>query len=218
MEEQLVFNESIDSTAEGLNEKVPAIVPNRNFVHNVFLDKIEVVQKKNEATGLMEDDTVDVHFIQKSASGQVIAAFRYREWNPFKPKYANPTLEGVQKEALRVQGNLKHIAGRFVESEKLEFKIKGDGAFFKYVKEIIRALGNAHKDVPATVKFILKQNAKDGKWYTALPKYPSFISTEKFPSPFKIDPKYDIFEQPNGSSAMSDAPATASADVGSAFV
>jgi hypothetical protein len=68
------------------------------------------------------------------------------------------------------------------------------GIVGKFLQEKIKA----GADMTCALKVILNKNNKDGKYYTGLPAVPPFVSTANHPKEFRYDPKYDLFELPQG--------------------
>lgn len=102
---------------------------------------------------------------------------------------------------------IAHICRAFVTEEQfLAIKVEDPNNLSK-VKEnwlsITRQVGGLlgpkikeKADMSCDLKVIYKKNNKDGKYYSALPMVPPFISTKNHPKEFTTNPQYDIYEIP----------------------
>lgn len=68
------------------------------------------------------------------------------------------------------------------------------GIVGKFLQEKIKA----GADMSCALKVTLNKNNKDQKYYTGFPAVPPFVSTANHPKEFRYDPKYDLFELPQG--------------------
>lgn len=127
-------------------------------------------------------------FIFEDATG---AQLRDRTFEPTRQSWHN-TDEDFNKTVRLTMTRLKHIVGRFVGPEKAG-NMSGN-TWESFCNNVIQTLGSSYRGVKCDLKVVLIKQ-KD-KWYSALPKVPDFISTEKYPKEFTIDNKYDIFEKP----------------------
>ena len=141
--------------------------------------------------------------ISKDEKGNLVIEFRdatgsnlrHVEWKPEKREA--DTQEAYEKSVNLTMSRVKHIAGRYMSEEATNLIEGADWA--SYVDSFIEKMTAAsYKSVSVELKVVLREGT-DGKWYSALPKVPAFISSEKFPKEFTTNPQYDKYEVPTSS-------------------
>src|SRR6478609_3296830 len=125
------------------------------------------------------------------------AKLEHREFEP-KPKEGK-TPEQFKKQLNLVVSRIAHITRAFVSQEEFE-SIKKQETWTGYLGENARVLG-VQNEVPTRakgqlmdLKVVLREN--QGKYYSALPNVPPFISTANHPKSLTFDPNYDLVEIP----------------------
>lgn len=146
------------------------------------------------------DNSVTFTFREKSTK----AILGHRE---FIPKRLENMTEDEFKKAIGLNvGRIAHICRAFVTEE--EFKSvkvehpndlsKAEANWMSITKQVGKLLKDkmaAKADMTCALKVVLSKQ-KDNKYFSALPRVPSFISTTNHPKDFTINPQYDIFEIP----------------------
>ena len=183
----------IDSSSEALGEQIPSIVPiESNDGVPCFLNSVEV--KKDDAGR----DVIDFTFVQVSGKGEITNSTRIRFYDP-SPNTLKLSQEELTTNIKREIARIKHIAHAYIEKDQLEFRAP---SFMAWVQQAVQKLGTAYLKVPINVKFVY-----NNKGYVGLPLFPPFVSSEKRPTKFEINKRYDNFvKSSDGSSAMDSAP------------
>lgn len=133
------------------------------------------------------------------------ASLSHREFVPTRQETA--TDEQYKGSIQGTVSRIAHICRAFVtEEEFLSVKVEDPTNLAKaqdnwisitqQVGKLLKAkLTASPGGLPCEIKVVYSKN-KD-KYYAALPKVPSFISTTNHPKDFSINPTYDIFEIPS---------------------
>ncbi len=151
-------------------------------------------------TNLSKDDKSNLVIEFRDHTGSTL---RHVEWKPEKRE--TDTDEQFEKSVKLTVSRVKHIAGRFMSEDDAN-TIQGadwDG----YVDSFITKMTSVnYKTVPVALKVTLRKGSDD-KWYSSLPKVPSFISSEKYPKEFTTNPDWDMYEVPSAGATSPDAAA-----------
>lgn len=134
-----------------------------------------------------------INFTFKDPTGAILTHKVYEPQDSFNGVELTP--EKLKTAINMAIGSIKHILGRFIPEEAT--KITGD-TWEELGANTVRALGQSHIGIKCALKVTLRKGEKDGKttYYSILPKVPAFISTEKYPKEFTVNPDWDLFEIP----------------------
>jgi len=147
-----------------------------------------------------EDKSMVFSFIEKSTK----AKLDHREFVP--KKMETMTDEEFKKSTNLNVSRISHICRAFVTEEEFNtVRVENDSdnpAYFAdnwlsitdQIGKLLMTKIRAGQDMTCELKVVYSENK--GKWYSALPKVPAFISTVNHPKEFKYDPNYDKFEIP----------------------
>jgi hypothetical protein len=127
----------------------------------------------------------------------------HREFDPKRLETMDN--EAWEKSQRLVHSRVAHITRAYLPEE--EFNAIEGANWGDYLKNTFMALGVAADgsvakakaidgDGKTALKVVYRYNKKDGKYYTALPQVPPFISTSNHPKEFSVNPQYDILEIP----------------------
>lgn len=159
--------------------------------------------------GKADDKSIEFSFVDPITG----STLNHRE---FVPKRINDTQTDEQfKTSITMSvSRIAHIVRAFVSQEEFEtIGVTDPNNLNKAAEnwmEITKQVGKLLKkkidedkiDTTCDLKIVLRKVVSQGKtnYYSSLPQVPSFISTANHPKEFKVDPRYDIMEQPTVSS------------------
>ncbi len=147
------------------------------------------------------DNSITFTFKEKTTK----ASLGHRE---FVPKKSETMSEEEFKKSIGLNvGRIAHICRAFVtEDEFKSVKVedpnnlaKAEANWMSITKQVGKLLKDkiaAKSDMTCALKVVLSKQ-KDNKYFSALPRVPSFISTTNHPKDFLVNPQYDIFEIPS---------------------
>jgi hypothetical protein len=137
------------------------------------------------------------------------AVLNHREFYP-KRQSETQSDDDFKKSVSLSVSRIAHITRAFVSQEEFEAIQVSDPNNMNKIGDnwidITTQVGKLLKkkltedkiDTTCDLKITLRKVTTNGKtnYYSSLPQVPPFISTTNHPKEFKVDPKYDIFEQP----------------------
>lgn len=193
-----------DSSSENLNERLPIIVPvdprtNDGKGVDCYLDSISQGKSPNKGV-----DTLEFLFVQKDEGGSNIKEGKIIFYDPFNPEETDR--DKLVSNINATVGQIKHIGHGFIGKDGNKVLAFKAANFKQWCDQFIQKVGDSYRGVKANVKFVYNGE------YLSIPRYPTFISTEKRNVlPFEVSPKYDKFVKPGDESAIDSAPGASDA-------
>lgn len=181
------------------NEEVKeseVIVPVSPFISNdIRLIKVEKTVNAEKDNEVYLDFTLQ-HVKTKGTLRDRIFEPKDKTDNPPFPDYS------FEKERSTVLGRVKHFQGRFM-SEDAAKATKGEN-WEQYVDAVVNSFPTGFENIPLDAKVVYTKSS-NGKYYSSLPKFPPFLSSEKFPKSLAAT-GYDIYVMPAATGTQTAAP------------